>query len=200
MLTQVLPVLQINHWVELPGTSQGVIIQRLSGAKLYYRYADTRPHDDVYLGFLEGGGIEPISLIGGRIWVRSAGTTMLAWQAAVIASNTPGALIGDLADYNGGNHTNVVSILNELLQVQTTSDYVPVTLDLVLTLTDISNAYIDLPHTPMTDTLQLDVYGGTRQRRNVDFILTGSRLSWSTLALELLLDEGSVVSVFYFRG
>ena len=50
MLTQVLPVLQINHWVELPGTSQGVIIQRLSGAKLYYRYADTRPHDDVYLG------------------------------------------------------------------------------------------------------------------------------------------------------
>ena len=62
MLTQVLSVLHINRWVELPGTSQGVILQRLSGAKLYYRYADERPHDDIYLGFLEGGGVKLASI------------------------------------------------------------------------------------------------------------------------------------------
>lgn len=200
MLTQVLSVLHINRWVELPGTSQGVILQRLSGAKLYYRYANERPHDDVYLGFLEGGGIEPISLIGGRIWVRSAGVTMLAWQAANIAPNTPGALIGDLNDYQGITHTNVVSILNELLQLQSSNVSAPVVLDIVLTATDIANRYIDLPYPPLLNTLQLNVYGGIRQRLNVDFTLTGSRIAWSALALELLIDEGSVLSVFYFRG
>jgi len=200
MLTQVLSVLHINRWVELPGTSQGVILQRLSGAKLYYRYADTRPHDDEYLGFLEGGGIEPISLIGGRIWVRSAGVTQLAWQAAIIAPSTPGALIGNLDNYLGNTHVNVVSILNELLQLQTSNTASPVVLDIVLTATDITNAYIDLPYPPIADTFRLNVYGGIQQRRNVDYTVTDTRLSWSTLALELLIDEGSVLSVSYFRG
>ena len=200
MLTQVLSVLHINRWVELPGTSQGVIIQRLSGAKLYYRYADERPHDDIYLGFLEGGGIEPISLIGGRIWVRSAGVTMLAWQAANIAANTPGALIGNLNDYQGTTRDNIVAMLNEVLNLQAVATLQPVVLDIVLTATDIINAYIDLPNQPLAGTFVLNVYGGIQQRRNVDYILTNTRVAWSTLALALLVDEGSILSVSYFRG
>lgn len=45
--------------------------------------------------------------------------------------------------------------------------------------------------------VQFLVFGGIEQRVGVDFTLTGRYISWDALALELLLDVGTVVSVRY---
>lgn len=62
----------------------------------------------------------------------------------------------------------------------------------------ISQKQVVLSHTPTQPTkVELSVFGGIEQRPNVDFIVTGDVLSWSGLALELLLDVGTAFTVRY---
>lgn len=60
----------------------------------------------------------------------------------------------------------------------------------------ISTKQITLPVAPVSNVL-LDVVGGTSQRQNVDFIVTGMVLSWAGLSLELLLAAGDYLSISY---
>ena len=45
--------------------------------------------------------------------------------------------------------------------------------------------------------LDLFIYGGIKQRPNFDFLLVGNIISWDSLALDLLVDVGTVISVRY---
>ena len=65
-----------------------------------------------------------------------------------------------------------------------------------VTATAISDKQITLPAIPVSVVL-LDVVGGTSQRQNVDFIVTGMVLSWAGLSLELLLAAGDYLSIYY---
>ena len=53
-----------------------------------------------------------------------------------------------------------------------------------------------LPSSPQTEVL-LDVVGGTLQKQNIDFVVTGNVLSWTGLSLELLLEAGNHLSISY---
>lgn len=55
---------------------------------------------------------------------------------------------------------------------------------------------IVLPSAPQTEVL-LDVVGGTLQKQNVDFVVTGNLLSWTGLSLELLLEAGNYLTISY---
>lgn len=55
---------------------------------------------------------------------------------------------------------------------------------------------IELPSAPQTEVL-LDVVGGTLQKQNVDFVVTGNLLSWTGLSLELLLEVGNYLTISY---
>lgn len=190
-------------WIELPDVSQGVRLQQISGAMFYYQYADREP-DFRETGLVfqqDADGI--LDLIGGRIWVRSTNYSVIGYQPANISSNTPGALIGDLGQLDTANKTNVVEAINELnarLDLVGSQQFDIFMGDITITPEMITDKQLTLPFTPVPETVQLDVYGGIRQRRNVDFIVTGNTIAWDTLALELLLDPGSVISLQCFRG
>lgn len=47
--------------------------------------------------------------------------------------------------------------------------------------------------------VQVYVYAGIHQRPNQDFVVLGDFLDWSSLALQLLLEEGSVLVVRYLE-
>lgn len=55
---------------------------------------------------------------------------------------------------------------------------------------------VTLPSTP-TSSVLLGIVNGTEQRQNVDFIVTGTTLSWVGLALELLVAEGDCFAISY---
>ena len=55
---------------------------------------------------------------------------------------------------------------------------------------------IELPSAPQTEVL-LVVVGGTLQKQNVDFVVTGNLLSWTGLSLELLLEVGNYLTISY---
>ena len=62
----------------------------------------------------------------------------------------------------------------------------------------LSDKFVILSHTPaFPDKVELSVFGGIEQRPGVDFVVTGTALSWNALALELLLDEGTAFTVRY---
>lgn len=67
-----------------------------------------------------------------------------------------------------------------------------------LTSTDISNKYIVLDNTPSSP-LEVDliIYGGISQKSGVDFTISGNILDWNSLALELLLETGSIIKTVY---
>lgn len=62
---------------------------------------------------------------------------------------------------------------------------------ITLTGTDITNKFITLTGAPTTPSgTILDVIGGPTQDYSVDFIVSGSTLSWSGLSLETILTAG----------
>lgn len=68
----------------------------------------------------------------------------------------------------------------------------------VLTPTDLAAKQVELSAAPANPfKVELVPYGGIEQRAGVDFTVSGRVLSWSSLALELLLDAGSAFSVRY---
>jgi hypothetical protein len=193
-------------WVRLEGTAQGVRLQLLSGTPFYYRYAQTEPYwkevgfqfkeDEDKFVDLEGS---PLS-----IWVKSTEYTVIEYTPRVVTDEGSLSLvIGDLTDLETVDKTSLVGAINELNQriddfsVSASAAFFG---DFVLSASDISGKQLMLPFTPIPETLQLDVYGGIRQRRNVDFIVSGNVISWGSLALEMLVEQDSVLSIQCIRG
>ena len=70
--------------------------------------------------------------------------------------------------------------------------------DFVISAPQLADGEVSLSHAPANAAkVELSVYGGIEQRPNVDFVVTGQSLNWRGLALELLLDVGSALSVRY---
>lgn len=207
-------------WVPLEGVENGTYLQKLSGAILYYSYAERRPLPSVEgHEFTSSDGSTP--LLGGKIWVRSRGETRIAYTPAYIAPDTPGALIGDLTHLLTADKSNVVSAVNELkvrcdsMQTQIdalgsdaggedgtvgASGGLVYSGDITLNATHIANRSVALPFTPVVESFKLDVIGGIRQHRNVDYQVLGNSIAWSGLAMELYAEIGTVLSIFYIRG
>jgi hypothetical protein len=73
--------------------------------------------------------------------------------------------------------------LPNLLMVQVTAEH-------------ILSKSLTLPSVPLNEVFA-NIVGGTAQKQNVDFIVTGSVVSWESLSLELLLEAGDYLSIFY---
>lgn len=79
-----------------------------------------------------------------------------------------------------------------------TSAATPVQDNYLVNTTILANKSVLLSETPADPfKVELIVYGGIEQEPGVDFLVTGSTLSWDGLALELLLEEGNRFSVRY---
>lgn len=115
-------------------------------------------------------------------------------QAAQVAAS-----VGDLSQLPTANKTDIVSAIIEL---DNSVDAIPLFSSEVieLTATHISNKSFLLDFEPKPSTLQLFVIQGILQKENVDFLVVGQTVSWSGLALELLLTVGAFVHVNYIRG
>lgn len=207
-------------WVPLEGVENGTYLQKLSGAILYYSYAERRPLPSVEgHEFTSSDGSTP--LLGGKIWVRSRSETRIAYTPAYIAPDTPGALIGNLHDLVTTDKTNVVSAVNELkvrcdsMQAQIdalgndagsedgavgASGGLVYSGEITLNATHVANRSVSLPFTPIAESVKLDVMGGVRQQRNIDYQVLGNSIAWPGLAMELYADIGTVLSIFYIRG
>lgn len=114
-------------------------------------------------------------------------------QAAQVAAS-----VGDLSQLPTANKTDIVSAIIEL---DNSVDSIPLFSSEVieLTATHISNKSFLLDFEPKPSTLQLFVIQGILQKENVDFLVVGQTVSWSGLALELLLTVGTFVHVNYIR-
>lgn len=69
-------------------------------------------------------------------------------------------------------------------------------LTVVLSSSHITAKQFSLPTVPQSEVL-MSIVGGTSQKQNVDFIVTGTVLSWAGLSLELLLAVGDYLSISY---
>ena len=71
----------------------------------------------------------------------------------------------------------------------------------VLTAQHIANRGVSLSATPANPAkVEFVVFQGPEQRANVDFVVTGTSLSWAGLALELLLQAGDAITVRYIAA
>lgn len=68
----------------------------------------------------------------------------------------------------------------------------------VLSSDDIINKTLEMTYTPI-GLVNLTVIGGILQLQNVDFTVTGKIISWNSLALEMLVDEGSTIFLQYLK-
>lgn len=72
--------------------------------------------------------------------------------------------------------------------------------DYIITDNDILHKRLILVNDPSRDTVRITPYHGDMQRLDVDYTVTGREVSWSSLALELLLEEGDVVNIRYAKS
>lgn len=189
-------------WVRLQGVENGVLIQILNGSVVYYAYSATKPL--VLTGYELAPSPNPIPLFGGSIWVRAKGSAHITYSPAAIGNNTPYGLIGQLADLHTLNKTTLVEAINETydrIGIGGGGGGSPVySGEYTLTDVDISAKQFQLPYLPDPASLKLEVFGGCLQRRNVDYWVDGNIVKWTGLALESLVDSGSVLSLFFIRG
>lgn len=70
-------------------------------------------------------------------------------------------------------------------------------LTLALDAAQVAAEQVVLPTVPLSEVL-VSIVGGTTQKQNIDFTVSGAVLSWSGLSLELLLAVGDCLSISYF--
>lgn len=70
-------------------------------------------------------------------------------------------------------------------------------LTLALDAAQIAAKQIVLPAAASSEVI-VGIVGGTTQKQNIDFTVSGAVLSWSGLSLELLLAVGDCLSISYF--
>lgn len=58
---------------------------------------------------------------------------------------------------------------------------------------------LTLQYNPIDVSVELSIYKGILQERNVDYVLTGQIITWDSLGLEALLELGDTLHLAYFR-
>ena len=58
---------------------------------------------------------------------------------------------------------------------------------------------LTLQYDPIDASVELSIYKGILQERNVDYVLTGQIITWDSLGLEALLELGDTLHLTYFR-
>lgn len=58
---------------------------------------------------------------------------------------------------------------------------------------------LTLQYDPIDASVELSIYKGILQERNVDYVLTGQTITWDSLGLEALLELGDTLHLTYFR-
>lgn len=63
---------------------------------------------------------------------------------------------------------------------------------------DIDNGFISLPRSPfLSSSVRLNIVGGIEQINGVDFLVSGSVLSWGGLGLDNFLETGETLIINY---
>lgn len=197
METKVLEVR--DFWIELENVGEGVLLQKNNGAEVYYLYSDDVP-DRKRDGTVLNKTDIPVSLFGGRIWVKSEGYTRITYIAAKV--DRPGLSddIGNLDNLPTVNKESLVDSIIELeLRIRDTESSKYHAYYHVLSNTEIADKQLILQHTPNRNTVNIQPHMGVSQFLDIDFTITGNILSWDTLALELLLTEGTLLFISYIR-
>lgn len=190
-------------WTALEYTPDGVFIQRLEGARLFYIYSDTLPSRDLSGLEFHANQDGYMALTGGQIWLRCENYAVVTYVPGVVSDRPVGEILGDLDDLETTDKSSLVAAINEVkeqvdaIAISTSNVFMG---DIPLTATDVTNKFLTLPFTPIPETLMVDIYGGIRQRRNVDYAISGNVLDWDGLALELLVTSDSVLSIQCIRG
>ncbi len=227
MQTQTI-VLGVN-WRYLEGTEKGCLLQTEAGEVVYYVYSDYAPDpeatgftEDATQGpsRLRGGNIwvksknwsrvsfQPYDVDGESIdvFVGSLPDLNTSDKSNVVNSiNELVATKADKADVGNINNlltpvkSNIVNAINSLKQrVDVVSGLVVWSGEVEITSQHIADKQLILPETPTGRVLFIP-YGGVAQRMNHDFYVTGSVLTWDSLALELLLEVGDVIYIQFSR-
>lgn len=71
--------------------------------------------------------------------------------------------------------------------------------DILVTPTILASKTLSLEYDPIDGSLELSIYRGVLQQRNVDYVLSGQILSWSALGLETVLEVNDIIHLTYFR-
>jgi hypothetical protein len=189
-----------DFWIELNNVSEGVLLQKVDGAVVYYLYSDTVPTKKRD-GFVLNKTDTPVSLFGGKIWVKSEGYTKVSYLAAKV--DRPG-LSDDIGDLSNLPTTNKDSLVDAIIELEGriidteagafTSYYY------IISAADIANKQLTLQHLPVRETVIIQPHMGIAQFLDIDFTVTGNIVNWDTLALELLLTEGQRLFISYTIG
>lgn len=193
-----------KDWIELQGVHEGCFIQKVSGAPLYYIYSARQPTETAE-GFLLKESSAPEPLRGGRIFVKSRSFSRVVYAPANVDATLPDLLVGDLDDLETVHKENVVAAVNELnqkIEDLVISGGSLIHEDYLHTVTtgEIAAKELTLSHLPVRSTVRLHIYQGTPQLLDVDYTVDGQLVKWSALAMELLLEVGTVLQVTYRRG
>jgi hypothetical protein len=71
---------------------------------------------------------------------------------------------------------------------------------IIVTNTMILNKEIELSYIPTLNSVRLSIIGGTEQREGIDFLVVDNIITWHFLALDLLLEVGTILSIDYIRS
>lgn len=189
-------------WMELEGVSNGFYLQRTSGAPLHYIYSLERPlksdKGHRYVNFNN-----PTPLVGGRVWVRSDGVTTIAVTPYIVTDNAGDIaldIIGDTSQLPTLHKETLVGVIREIYYSGGV-DNIPLSIDEEISITPlmILEKRLALTETPLDGKVRIGVFNGCQQRQNIDYVLLPNTniVSWESLALELLLEEGDVLYVDY---
>ena len=189
-----------EFWIELQDVHEGVLLQKVNGAVVYYLYSDITP-DRKKIGFVLNKTDNPIPLYGGRIWVRSERYTEIAYTPVKVDKPNLEGDIGVLNNLPTNNKGSLVDAIIELEgRIQQIESNTVVSYYYTVSNLDILNKQLTLQHLPVRDTVIIQPHMGIAQFLDVDFTVTGNIVSWDTLALELLLLEGQRIYISYTIG
>jgi len=188
-----------TQWVELQGIEHGFLLNRVSGALLYYLYSDDWPTKEDK-GILYVNTTNPQPLAGGRVFLRSQDVTVASYTPMIANPTLVLEQIGDMGQLPYDNLVDAVIDLNN--KIDATGGGVTSLImnhEIEITSSMIADKQLTLPFEAEESTFALTIFGGPLQRRFVDFNIAGDIVSWDTLSLELLLLAGDVICVSYVR-
>ena len=73
-------------------------------------------------------------------------------------------------------------------------EFIEITNDMIV------NKEIELQYEPQPNTVRLSIIGGIEQKEGIDFIMVDNIVTWHFLALDLLIQVGSIISIDYIRS
>lgn len=188
-----------EYWIELNDTLAGVLLQKVSGAIVYYLYSEKEP-DRKRIGTVLNKTDNPVPLFGGKIWVRSEKYAVITYLSVPVDKPGLEQDIGDLTLLPTNNKESIVDAIVELEQRIAASESGGYhAFKHVVTVSEISNKQLLLPHIPVRESINIQPQMGIPQFLDIDFTLTGNIVNWDALALELLLQSGQQLFISYIK-